>query len=155
MGMAGGGIFIGWLSDRWVQKDKRFYAWIPAIAVGFSPPLFFAAFMAETPAMVFAFAALPILFLNCTAGPVLTVIMGLVETRARAVASSIFLLIVNVAGLGISPVAVGALSDALAASFGVRSLAVALGVIVWLNLLSAVFFLLASRTVKQDLEAAE
>lgn len=155
IGMATGGIAVGWLSDRLAQRDRRFYAWTPAIAVAITPPFFMMSFLADSADAAFAMAIFPVIFLNCTAGPVLTVIMGLVESRARAVASSIFLLIVNVAGLGISPVLVGLLSDILAAEHGVRSIAIALSIVVWLNIISAGFFLLSARTLRADMSVNE
>lgn len=154
IGMAAGGLLVGWISDRLARRDQRFYVWVPAIAIAITPPFFVNSFGADTADGVIMLAIIPSIFLNCTAGPVLTVLMGLVETRARALASAIFLLVVNVAGLGISPMSVGLLSDILSATYGAKSLSTALTYVVWLNLIAALCFLIAARHLRRDLHQA-
>ena len=55
-------------------------------------------------------------------GPVITAVQHLVPGAMRATASASFLLINNLIGLGVGPPLIGALSDALKASYGTEAL---------------------------------
>lgn len=155
VGMGAGGILVGWLCDRRARRDRRYYVWIPAAGVALTPALYGCALFSPSMSASLMWAIVPTLFINCTAGPVLTVIMGLVETRARALVSSLFLLVVNVAGLGISPIAVGALSDALTPLAGARGIAYAIAAALLMNWVSAGLFLVAAGSIRRDLARME
>lgn len=66
----------------------------------------------------------------------------------RATALAILMLLSALLGLGVGPVAVGALSDALAPRWGVESLRYALTVIACVPLWAALHFWLAARSAK-------
>jgi len=69
----------------------------------------------------------------------------------RAMASAILFFILNFIGLGLGPLVVGMLSDFLAPSYGSESLRYALGIVAFVNLVSATFFILAARKLLDDL----
>jgi MFS transporter, Spinster family, sphingosine-1-phosphate transporter len=64
--------------------------------------------------------------ISATNGPFLAIIQTLVPPQRRAVATAILLLFANLIGLGLGPLAAGALSDALHPGFGEESLRYAL-----------------------------
>ena len=90
-------------------------------------------------------------------GPTFSLTQGLVGLRMRALAASILLFILNIIGLGLGPQFTGIASDILNATtdLGVDSLRWALVISLIFNVLSAVLYLLAARTIKQDLEEVE
>ena len=55
-------------------------------------------------------------------GPVITAVQHLVPRRMRATASASFLLINNLIGLGVGPLLIGRLSDALKQTYGAEAL---------------------------------
>ena len=83
-------------------------------------------------------------------------VQGLVKIRMRATASAIVLFIINMIGLGLGPQLVGTLSDLLAPTFGVASIRYALLVVVVIGALwSTLHYVLAARTLREDLKAKE
>ena len=71
----------------------------------------------------------------------------------RAVASAILLFVLNIIGLGLGPQFTGIASDVLAATtdLGADALRWALVISLVFNILSALFYLLAAKTLKDDL----
>jgi predicted MFS family arabinose efflux permease len=117
------GVFCGgWLADRLGTADRGWYLKLPAIAWIISAPAW--AFGLLAPNLWIAWPlllvgnALNILWL----GPVTTAIQHLVPRPMRATASASFLLINNFIGLGVGPLLMGRLSDALKATRGVDAL---------------------------------
>ncbi|MEJ5979308.1 MFS transporter [Novosphingobium sp. PS1R-30] len=80
---------------------------------------------------------------------------SLVPPRMRGTIGAILFMLANVVGYGLGPPLVGAISDALADAGGIHSLKIALTTVVTANVLSAAMFLLAGRTLRRDLAAAE
>ena len=72
----------------------------------------------------------------------------------RAVAAALLLLVMNIIGLGLGPVAVGVLSDALQATHGADSLRLALLVVPPVYLWAAWHYNAAARTIAADLRSA-
>jgi hypothetical protein len=88
-------------------------------------------------------------------GPTFSMVQGMVGLRMRALAASISLFILNIIGLGLGPQFTGITSDVLHAttSLGSESLRWALVISLTFNLVSAVLYLLAGRTLAADLAA--
>lgn len=112
----------GWLADRLGTRDRSWYARLPAIAWLITAPVFALGLLAPNlmvawPLLLVA-NGLNILWL----GPVTTAVQHLVPATMRATASASFLLINNLIGLGVGPLLIGRLSDALKRSYGVESL---------------------------------
>jgi len=156
-GLAGaaGALAGGWLSDRLGARDRRWYAWTAALAAFAALP--FAALFLTTgspPLALLAFAP-QIFATGLYTSPLYAMNQGLAKPRMRAMAVALHLLIVNVVGGGLSPWAVGRLSDAFGAEQGARALGSALLVVVGAGFaLAGVFYLLASRSLRRDLESA-
>src|SRR6476646_1228123 len=117
------GVFAGgWFADRLGRGDRRWYAWLPAIAWLIKAPTFVAGFFAPNLGLAWILLLIPnglnILWL----GPIVTAVQHLVPARMRATASASFLLINNLIGLGVGPLLIGSISDRLKSSFGTESL---------------------------------
>ena len=74
--------------------------------------------------------------------------------RMRALASAAVLFILNIIGLGLGPFLVGVLSDLLAGTFGQDSLRYAILIATAAYFWAGAHFLLAGRSIRQDLDAA-
>jgi len=174
-GMTMGGV----IADIAGKKDIRWYAWAPALgcAVGF--PLYLAAFTQHTALASVGFIFLGYLVVTFYFAPTFAVVQNLVEPRMRASASALLFLAINIMGQSLGPVGIGLISDAIArraftlgnyralcpphphapaqivaacaqaSSYGLQhSILIMCGC----YLLGAAFYLLASRTLKRDLQ---
>jgi predicted MFS family arabinose efflux permease len=152
---AAGALTGGWLADRLGAGDRRWYAWTPAIAAFAALPFGVLFLTADsTGRALLAFA--PHIFLTGVyTSPLYAMNQGLAKPRMRATAVALHLLIVNIVGGGVSPWAVGRISDALAAEQGANAIGTALLVVVAAGFsLAGVFYLVASRTLRRDFDSA-
>jgi predicted MFS family arabinose efflux permease len=154
IGGCGGLLLGGYLADRLGPQRPAAYAlvpgfaflaMIPCYALGTSLPLGVPAYLC----FLIPFA-LQLMWL----GPLITVIQQLVPPRMRALASAIFLFIINLLGLGLGSWLLGAASDRLAARFGTASLHYAIlgGTIFYL--IAAALMLLAAPRLAREFEHA-
>ena len=144
------GIFMGGVfADRLGKLDRAWYARIPAIAWLITAPTFMIGLMIPSPALAWPLLLIPNALNTLWLGPVITSVQHLAPTRMRAGASGTFLLVNNLLGLGLGPLLMGALSDALKSSYGADSLRYAAIICVGLYLVAAVLALLAIKPLKR------
>jgi MFS family permease len=147
LGVIAGGV----LADRLGHgKDKKWYALLPALAWIITVPCYLFGLWTDNLWLAFV----PLLFGNALnilwLGPVVTAVQNLVEPRMRATASSMFLLINNLIGLGVGPLLIGAVSDSLRGAYGPDSLRyAAIGALAFYAV-AAGLALLASRFLTRD-----
>jgi predicted MFS family arabinose efflux permease len=152
---AAGAIAGGWLADRLGARDRRWYAWIAAIAAWAGIPFAALFLTAGGTAAALAGFAPHIFTAGLYTGPLYAMNQGLAKPRMRATAVALHLLVVGILGGGLSPWLVGRLSDAFAASQGAASLRTALlAVVCAASALAGAGYLVASRTLRRDFEAA-
>ena len=149
------GTFLGgYLGDRYGQKDKRWYMGIPGIATLASVPFAAMFYMADDPQTALLFAIPGFILGPMYLGPTFAMTQTLVTPAMRAMASAILLFVLNIIGLGLGPVAAGALSDFLKPDYGVESIRYSLFILaVFGNLWAALHYYFASRTLREDLQA--
>jgi MFS family permease len=143
------GVFAGgWFADRLGQADRGWYARLPAIAWLVTAVAFAAGLLAPTLWLAWPLLlignALTILWL----GPVATAVQHLVPRPMRATASASFLLINNLVGLGVGPLLMGRLSDALKSTYGVDSLRYAAAACTLFYLVAALLMLLSIKYLR-------
>jgi len=116
--MAAIGVFSsGWLSDKVAKKHPNALAWLPALGMGASVPLYAFGFLVENlwlavPALMIA-AMIHYFYL----GPMYAVSGGVVDSRMRATSVAITLFVVNLLGYGLGPPLIGVLSTFLKTVF--------------------------------------
>jgi MFS family permease len=108
----------GVLADRLGAKDLRAYVIVPAIASLLTIPFYIVAVSVGAPMPAIGMLTIPALLGTLWYGPVYATAQSIVDPHMRATASAVLLLIINLIGLGLGPVAVGALSDLLAGPGG-------------------------------------
>jgi MFS family permease len=106
-----GAWFGGILADRLGAKDLRAYVIVPAIASVVTIPFYILAVSVGSPMAAIGILTIPVLLGTLWYGPVYATAQSIVDPHMRATASAVLLLIINLIGLGLGPVAVGALSD--------------------------------------------
>lgn len=156
-GLAGGsGAFAGgYLSDHLGKRDHRWPYWVAAIST-------FAAGLLLLPMMLsgdqYVMWGIYILVALCGAmflGPTIATAHALVGPRYRALSSAVLFFVLNIIGLGLGPLTVGAVSDALAPSLGVNSIRWAIMSTALAAFVGAGFYFNAARYVRDDLRSGE
>lgn len=147
-----GTLLAGLISDRLAPRDPRWYLWIPAFSAIISTPF----------KVAFLFLGEPTLALLCYAGhvllgmaysaPTFAMTQAVVRVRARSLAVAVHLLMVNLIGLGLGPVIIGALNDWLHPTYGDAAIRYTMLVAVLTNTAAVVFYFIAARTVRRDIE---
>ncbi|WP_300529843.1 MFS transporter [Maricaulis sp.] len=148
------GTFIGGqVTDRYVSKDPRYFAFIPAVAgaAGFLP--FLLAMLSGNVLISLLALAVVTLLGSIWYGPVFASAQSLVQPRTRATASAVILFVINLIGLGMGPLLAGIISDVFAASYGAaEGLRYSLVTVGAIGLLAIPAFVLAARTLHKDVE---
>jgi predicted MFS family arabinose efflux permease len=145
IGIGGG----GWLADRLGRRNAGAPGLVAAAGMIVAALLFQLALSQRSPIAFAAASLVPLLGAHLYFGPTYGVTANSVSPRERATAVAILLMAMNAIGLGLGPVAVGALSEHFAAAgLGsaealTRALRLDLIVYVW----AALHFLLAARAL--------
>jgi MFS family permease len=158
MGGIGGaiGAFLGGvIADKYGARDYRAYVSVPAIASLAVIPIYVMAIL--SPFATFALGSLLIGSVLGTLwyGPVYATAQTIVPPHMRATASAVLLFIINLIGLGLGPLAVGALSDMFAITLGMgeaEGVRWALLVSAFAGLAAAVLFWMARKTIREEME---
>ena len=144
------GIFLGGVfADRLGTVDRAWYARLPAIAWLITAPTFMLGLFTPYPMFAWFLLLIPNALNTLWLGPIVTAAQHLAPSRMRASASGSFLLVNNLLGLGLGPLLMGTLSDALKASYGADSLRYAAIIGVSLYLVAALLALLAIKPLRR------
>ena len=147
VGVTAGGV----LADRLGASDVRWYVWMPAVLALVAAPLALPFYLLDDTTLALA-AFVPFYVAgNMYVGPLLSLTQGLVPVRMRAVASASLLTVVNIVGLGLGPLLVGMMNDALAGTYGPHAIRYSLLVMAGLGVLATPSFLLCARTLREEL----
>ncbi len=145
-----GGWLGGFLADRLSRRDPRWYGYLSAIVSALAAP-FAVGFLFAPSARLALCSFVPFYVLaQMYVGSMLAVTQGVVSARMRATASAIVLFVLNLVGLGLGPLVVGSLNDALAARHGALAIRYSLLSVVALSALAAPLFLIAARHMRAD-----
>lgn len=145
------GVFAGgWLADRLGALDRGWYAKLPAIAWLITAPTFAAGLLAPSLWLAWPLLLIPNALNILWLGPVTTAVQHLVPQRMRATASASFLLINNLIGLGVGPLLIGRLSDALKQTYGVEALRYAAVACTGFYLIAALLMLLCVNRLRTN-----
>jgi MFS family permease len=148
-------ILLGGVVNDWLDAyDKRWPLWILALTFAIGTPLSLIYFLAHNFNLAMAMALTTTLASGLWVAPAFALVQSLAGPNLRASAAAIFMMIVNIIGLGLGPYITGVLSDALAQQFGVNNLAVSLCIVSMTFPVGCVTFLLGARTVVADIAEA-
>ena len=157
LGVAAGiGVYLGGvITDRYGARDLRAYMAIPAVAVLLSVPIYCTAMLMPSFAPIIPILAVNAVLVSLWQGPVYATVQNIAPAHMRATAASIFLFIANLVGLGLGPLGVGMLSDALSGPFGMgpaEGVRWALIASQFLAIPGFLCFWLARRTIASEME---
>lgn len=111
----------GYLADKYGARDLRAYVAIPAISTLTGIPFYIAGLMTDSAVFALIMFAFPPVLNTLWYGPGYAAVQGLVQPQTRATASAVLLFIINLIGLGLGPLGVGAVSDFLSGPMGLGS----------------------------------
>lgn len=149
---SGLGYFLGgYVTDKMGKKDKRWYLWLPAAALLIAIPFSLTVYFVPNTKVALMFIAIPAFLVSVYLAPCIALTHGLVGLRMRAMASAILFFVLNIVGLGCGPLITGMVSDYLKPSMGADSLRWALSSALIANIIGAVCFFMAARTIREDL----
>jgi hypothetical protein len=153
------GTFLGGtLSDRLAarKKDVRWYLWLSAGATLLGIPFTFLLYLWPEGRMALVLSIPGSILSPMWLGPTGAMTQGLVKLHMRATASAILLFVINMIGLGLGPQTVGLVSDLLTPIYGKEAIRYALlFVVVPGSVWGAIHYLLAARTLREDLTAKQ
>ena len=143
----------GYLCDRLGETDRRWYMWLPGIMTLLHVPFAAFTYLYHDPQIALMVYAIAYILGHGYLAPTFAMTQSLVPLRMRALAASILLFILNIIGLGLGPQIVGILSDTinLTTDLGVNSLRWAMVSVLIFNIISAVLYIMAGRTVVADM----
>lgn len=156
LGGALGVVLGGVAADRLSHIDRRYYLWVPTVAMLVGAPGAYFAFSLGNPYVALSVLFVPGVLLNCYLGNAIATTHSLVAPGMRATSSAILFLVINIIGMGLGPSSIGMASDMLNGTYGDASLGVALSTIVPVAMViaSALFFV-SSRYLKGDLTRSQ
>ena len=111
VGGAIGTLLGGRLSDHLGRRDVRWSLWIVGIAIIAAKPLLMIFYLSTDTAVALAAFVLPAMVSTLYLGPSLSVLHNRISPPLRPAVSAIFLMLLNLIGLGIGPLLIGMMSD--------------------------------------------
>ncbi|WP_200911074.1 spinster family MFS transporter [Sphingomonas sp. Leaf25] len=152
----GGGIFLaGRMVDRFVPRDRRAYAYIPAVALVVAAP-FFAGFIAAPGwQLAMVLLVLPMGLNYFYLSPAVAFVQESVPPAQRVMAGALLLLVMNLIGLGLGPTYLGAASDWFASAGHARPLQMAFYTLLPFYAVAVLLFLALARAIGRETLAGE
>jgi MFS transporter, Spinster family, sphingosine-1-phosphate transporter len=145
----------GEIASRYAANNERLQLKAIAIAYAALGLMSICTYLAPTQGWAFALMALAAVGVYTTTGPLFATLQTLVPSRMRAMSIGVLYLFANLIGMGLGPLAAGALSDAFRPWVGDESLRYALLALCPGYLWGALHLLRASKTVSRDLNVGQ
>jgi MFS family permease len=142
-------------ATRYAANDERLQLKAMAIAIGTAGVLMVFAYLSDNPYYAFALIGPHVVLLAAISPLLNSTIQTLVPQHMRAISVAIVSLVSNLIGMGLGPLAAGALSDGLRPWVGEESLRYALLMLAPGYLWGAWHAWRAGKTVERDLAASQ
>ncbi|MBW2275237.1 MAG: MFS transporter [Deltaproteobacteria bacterium] len=150
VGAAAGGL----ITDRFAARDQRAAMFLASTVAALGVPFAVGfALLGDRTLALLCFVPYNLLQAMYV-GPMFSTVQSLVRPDMRATTSAIMLFLLNIAGAVVGPMVVGSLSDSLSASHGQEAIRYALALVGIFGGFGALFFALATRTVREELREA-
>ena len=154
IGGTAGTLLGGALADGLGRRDARWRLRVVALVLLLMAPAFTIAFLSGGGTAMVVLVAVPAALLGFNLGPTFAMVQTMAPVESRTTAAATLLFLGNTVGLGLGPLLIGALSDALGVLAPEDSLRFALLAVVPLCLLAAHQYGRAAAYVGEDLSKA-
>ncbi|MFC4347393.1 spinster family MFS transporter [Kordiimonas lipolytica] len=146
------GTFLGGaLTDRFGEKDARWYLWLPGLTAVTAIPLALVTYHTSSKELMLGTYFIVVILSTLYLAPSIAVTHRLVPPSMRALSSAVLFLVLNLIGMGLGPVLVGAISDFEAARTGADGLRTALTVGTCIAIVKGYLFWAGGRKLPEDL----
>lgn len=146
-----GGFIADWLS----RKDPRAPYWFLAATLFISIPLNMIQLLTESYDTALMLVWPSTLIGSLWIAPTYAIVQALSGSKLRAMGAAFFMLCVNLVGQSLGPLVVGAMSDHFSGAYGNLGLRYALLISKASFAIGGIAFLMAARTARADMKAAE
>ena len=144
-----GTLLGGVIADMLAKRDERWRAWSSMIGLLIAVPFYAFALFSPNIMMMALLFGIATFFFHIAFVPALAIVQNVVSPSMRALAAAFVFFLANFIGLGLGPVAVGALSDMFTPQFGAQSINMALLISLAFLFIGAFFFWLTSRQLSK------
>lgn len=144
----------GQLADHYGARDLRHYVGIPAISTLMGIPFYIVGLSVDSAVLALVLLAFPPVLNTLWYGPGYAAVQGLVRPQTRATATAVLLFVINLIGLGLGPLGVGAISDFISGPLGLGAAEGVRWSLMIFTLFGAVasgLFWLARRTIREEM----
>ena len=154
IGIGGGiGAFSGgFIVDKLVKKDQRWYMWIGIVSIILTIPFSFYTLFTDNKTGAAMCYFIPNVLFSLNMGAILTVTQGVVGVQQRALSSAVYYFVLNLIGMGLGPLVVGMLSDYLTPTYGQFSLRYALFMVSVVYMICIYFYWKAGEHLVEEME---
>jgi predicted MFS family arabinose efflux permease len=147
----GGVVAGGWLSDRLTRRDQRWFLGVPILSACVATPFTLSFLYLGDPTWALLAYWFHVFTVNGYNAPIYTLHQAVVKVRVRTLSVAVHLFIVNLVGLGLGPVLVGAMNDRLHAAYGQLAIRYTMTAAALMGLAACVFYLASMRSVREDI----
>jgi MFS family permease len=129
------GTFVGgWMGDYFAKNSRQAYLWLSAVATLIAAPFVWLALTTNSHSLYVTYMVTAQLCLFLSTGPINAAIINLVIASERATAIALSVFAIHLLGDALSPLIVGALSDAfsLQQAITILPVAVLIGGFIWI-----------------------
>lgn len=147
-----GSLISGYLGDKLGQRDKRWYLWLPALAMLLMTPFTAGSLLTSSLTAAALCIAMHSLFASSYMGCCFAIAHFIVPANMRAMSSAILFFATSIFGLGLGPLFTGILSDRLTSAGYEQGLRYAMLASVAFAFFAFAFFYWAASKVKTDLD---
>lgn len=140
----------GWIGDRMAKVRPGGFALIPAVGLTLAIPTIATALFARTLMLSWLLFTFGQMLASAWFGPVSAGVQQIVPASMRAVASAVYLFILNLVGMGVGIFALGLMSDWMSQAYGSAALQYSILYGLAFYAVSVVAFFLAARFLLRD-----
>jgi MFS family permease len=156
LGLTGAvGTFMGgYLADKYGARDLRAYVSIPAISTLMGIPFYIAGLLSDSAVFALFMFAFPPILNTLWYGPGYAAVQGLVRPQNRATATAVLLFLINLIGLGLGPLGVGAVSDLISGPMGfgtAEGVRWSLMIFILFGIVASALFWMARKTIREEM----
>ena len=144
----------GQLADRYGARDLRHYLGIPAISTLMGIPFYVVGLTVDSAVLALVMFAFPPILNTLWYGPGYAAVQGLVRPQTRATATAVLLFVINLIGLGLGPLGVGAISDVISGPLGfgpAEGVRWSLLIFVMFGAVASGLYWIARRTIREEM----
>lgn len=144
----------GFLADRYGARDLRAYVAIPAVSTFMGIPFYIGGLLVDSAWTALVLFAFPPVLNTLWYGPGYAAVQGLVRPQNRATATAVLLFLINLIGLGLGPLGVGAVSDFISGPMGLgtaEGVRWSLMIFIMFGAVASALFWMARRTIREEM----